>query len=93
MRTIFSWLARIIFLILALFAVGCAPFDAVGTGVGMGLQNGTLLDLTGLEPGFQSYYQPVAMPQLQTHPMTSCMMQQDPIGTPWGTATLRMRCY
>lgn len=73
---------RIIFLILALFAVGCAPFDAVGTGVGM-----------GLEPGFQSYYQPVAMPQLQTHPMTSCMMQQDPIGTPWGTATLRMRCY
>jgi hypothetical protein len=72
----FYWLLGLM-LFVGLLA-GCAPLDAVGTGVGMGY---------GYNPPI---YQP--MPVLSAH-RQSCVMQQDPIGTLWGTPTMRMSCY
>ncbi len=75
----FYWMLGLMLLVGVL--AGCAPLDAVGTGVGM-----------GLDPG---YYQPIFQPlpvTLNTHPTTNCIMQQDPIGGISGP-TLRMSCY
>lgn len=57
---------------------GCAGLDAAGSGLGMA---------GGYNPPI---YQP--MPILSAH-RQSCVMQQDPIGTLWGTPTMRMSCY
>jgi hypothetical protein len=58
---------------------GCAPLDAVGTGMGMNFY-----------PSYPTYQLP--QPVFDTHPVQRCTMQQDPIGG-LGGPTLRMSCY